>query len=73
MVPVLDKGRETVKAYFPIGECSSWKHIWTGNLYSKQGYEAMVEATIGYPAIFVKDGSAVGETFLENLKNYGVL
>nr|GMC79330.1 putative alpha-xylosidase 2 [Ipomoea batatas] len=73
VVPVLDKGKETVKAYFPIGECSSWKHIWTGKLYSKQGYEAMVEAPIGYPAIFVKDGSAVGETFLENLKNYGVL
>ncbi|PHU22386.1 hypothetical protein BC332_07493 [Capsicum chinense] len=73
VVPVLDKGKGTVKAYFPRGESSSWKHIWTGKLYSIQGSEAWVEAPIGYPAIFVKEGSPVGETFLEKLGEYYVL
>lgn len=73
MVPVLDKGKETVKAYFPIGESLSWKHIWTGKLYSTHGSEAWVEAPIGYPAIFVKEGSSVGKTFLEKLREYNVL
>lgn len=73
MVPVLDKGKEYVKVYFPIGESSSWKHIWTGKLYSTQGSEAWVEASIGYPAIFVKVGSPVGETFLGKLNKYNVL
>lgn len=73
MVPVLDKGRENVKVYFPIGESSSWKHIWTGKLYSTQGSDSWVEAPIGYPAIFVKNGSPVGETFLEKLSEYNVL
>ncbi|XP_015068243.1 uncharacterized protein LOC107012823 [Solanum pennellii] len=73
VVPVLDKGKETVKAYFPIGEGSSWKHIWTGKLYSTHGSEAWVEAPIGYPAIFVKEGSSVGKTFLEKLREYNVV
>lgn len=73
VVPVLDKGKETVKTYFPIGESSSWKHIWTGKLYSTEGCEAWVEAPIGYPAIFVKEGSPVGETFLVKLREYNVL
>ncbi|KAK4744726.1 hypothetical protein SAY87_011038 [Trapa incisa] len=66
VVPVLDKGRKKVKAYFPKGESCPWKHIWTGNLYGNQ--EAWVEAPMGYPAVFVKAGSEVGETFLKNLK-----
>ncbi|OWM85481.1 hypothetical protein CDL15_Pgr019105 [Punica granatum] len=71
VVPVLDKGKNNVKAYFPKGETCSWKHIWTGNLYRNQ--EARVEAPIGYPAVFVKDGSTVGETFLKNLRDLKIL
>ncbi|KAK4404759.1 Alpha-glucosidase 2, partial [Sesamum angolense] len=73
VVPVLDKGKEVVKVYFPEGERCAWKHIWTGKLHSKQGSESWVEAPIGYPAIFVKDGSKIGETFLENLREYNIL
>lgn len=73
VVPVLDKGRKKVKAYFPIGEVCSWKHVWTGTTYNKQGSEAWVEAPIGYPAVFVKSGSVVGETFLKNLRNVEIL
>ncbi|KAI7990402.1 Sulfoquinovosidase [Camellia lanceoleosa] len=73
VVPVLDKGKKNVKVYFPVGESCSWKHIWTGNLYTKQGSEAWVEAPIGYPAIFVKADSVIGETFLKNLREYDIL
>ena len=71
-MPVLDKGKGTVKSYFPVGESCLWKHIWTGNLYS-QGTEAWIEAPIGNPAVFVKDGSLVGETFVKNLQEYSLL
>ncbi|OMO77905.1 Glycoside hydrolase, family 31 [Corchorus capsularis] len=74
VVPVLDKGRKNVKAYFPVAKtCSTWQHIWTGKQYQKQGFEAWVEAPIGFPAVFVKLGSTVGETFLQNLRNLGIL
>ncbi|KAL7204766.1 hypothetical protein ACSBR2_017803 [Camellia fascicularis] len=73
VVPVLDKGKKNVKVYFPVGESCSWKHIRTGNLYTKQGSEAWVEAPIGYPAIFVKADSVIGETFLKNLREYDIL
>ncbi|KAG9156243.1 hypothetical protein Leryth_009125 [Lithospermum erythrorhizon] len=73
VVPVLDKGKKVVKAYFPAGESSSWEHIWTGKLYSKPGSEEDIEASLGYPAIFIKHGSTVGETFLRNLKHEKIL
>ncbi|XP_057466928.1 uncharacterized protein LOC130756430 [Actinidia eriantha] len=73
VVPVLDRGKNNVKVYFPIGETCTWKHIWTGKLYAKQGSEALVEAPIGYPAIFVKANSTIGETFLKYLREYNVL
>ena len=62
-----------VGVYFPIGETCAWKHIWTGKQYAKQGSEALVEAPIGYPAIFVKANSTIGETFLKYLREYNVL
>ncbi|KAL7097725.1 hypothetical protein ACP275_10G161300 [Erythranthe tilingii] len=73
VVPVLDKGKGVVKVYFPQRESCSWKHVWTGKIYPKQGSESWVEARIGYPAIFVKEGSEIGETFLRNLKVYDIL
>ncbi|CAI8613844.1 unnamed protein product [Vicia faba] len=72
VVPVLDKGRKKVKAYFPLGETSSWTHIWTGEVFSKQGSESWIEAPMGYPCVFVKVGSIIGETFLNNLKILGI-
>lgn len=73
VAPVLDKGKEVVKVYFPQGESHVWKHVWTGKLHHKQGCETWVEAPMGYPAIFVKDGSEIGEMFLENLRDYNIL
>ncbi|XP_024019631.1 uncharacterized protein LOC21386703 [Morus notabilis] len=73
VVPVLDKGKKSVKAYFPIGQTCAWQHIWTGEVFTRQGFEAKIEAPIGYPAIFVKSGSVVGETFLKNLRELRIL
>ncbi|KAF1882715.1 hypothetical protein Lal_00002895 [Lupinus albus] len=73
VVPVLDKGKKKVKAYFPLGESSSWLHIWTGKVFTKQGIDECVDAPIGYPAVFVKVGSLVGETFMNNLVTFGIL
>ncbi|KAK7840726.1 uncharacterized protein LOC112026477 [Quercus suber] len=73
VVPVLDKGKKNVKAYFPVGESSNWQHIWTGKLFTEQGCEAWVEAPIGYPAVFVKAGSIIGETFVKNLRDLEIL
>ncbi|CAK9184055.1 unnamed protein product [Ilex paraguariensis] len=73
VVPVLDKGKKDVKAYFPVGETCAWKHIWTGKFYTTKGSEVWIEAPIGYPAIFVKEGSVTGETFLNNLREYNLL
>ena len=73
VVPVLDKGLKKVKAYFPLGEKCSWLHIWTGEVFSKQGSEAWIEAPVGFPAVFVKVGSLVGETFMKNLSRLSIL
>ncbi|GJV83557.1 alpha-xylosidase 1-like protein [Tanacetum coccineum] len=73
VVPTLDKDSKNVKAYFPVGEKCVWKHIWTGDLYDTQGSEATIKAPIGYPAIFVKDGTIVGDEFLKNLREYKIL
>ncbi|KAK0596786.1 hypothetical protein LWI29_019092 [Acer saccharum] len=73
VVPTLDKGKKKVRAYFPVGEASSWQHIWTGKIFTRQGSDIWIEAPIGYPAVFVKAGSVVGETFLKNLRYSDIL
>ncbi|KAL2619917.1 hypothetical protein R1flu_000122 [Riccia fluitans] len=86
VVPVLDEGRKSVQAYFPIapdGECEEWEHLWTGQVFSSSeeldrllpatGFRAWVDAPLGFPAIFVRAGSEVGSRFKENLISCGVL
>lgn len=75
VVPVVDKGKNHVNVYFPIGETCSWKHIWTGEQFDpeKAGSECRVKAPIGYPAVFVKVGSTVGETFVKNIIDLKIL
>ncbi|KAJ1283253.1 hypothetical protein BS78_03G114400 [Paspalum vaginatum] len=75
VVPVLDKGRSKVTAYFPAG-AGAWRHVWTGDEYGGgvgRGFEAEVEARVGYPAVFVRAGSPVGERFVTNLRDLLVL
>jgi len=49
-----------VEAYFPAGETCSWQHIWLGKVFTEQGSEAWVEASISCPAEIIKVGSNVG-------------
>jgi alpha-glucosidase (family GH31 glycosyl hydrolase) len=75
VVPVLDKGRTAVTAYFPAGG-GAWRHVWTGDEYGageQDGAEVKVEARVGYPAVFVRAGSPVGERFVNNLRDLNVL
>lgn len=75
VVPVLDKGRTAVTAYFPAG-AGAWRHVWSGDEYgagAQGGFEAQVEARVGYPAVFVRAGSPVGERFVSNLRDLKVL
>ncbi|KAL9232641.1 hypothetical protein vseg_007726 [Gypsophila vaccaria] len=73
VAPVLDKGKREAKVYFPLGESRSWKHIWTGKEYKNTGTEERVEAPLGYPAVFVKSGCVIGETFLKNMRDLDIL
>jgi sulfoquinovosidase len=70
MAPVTDKGATKVRAYLPAG---SWRHLWSGKLYSSKGAWQTFDAPIGKPAVFYKDGSQAGERFRQNLKGYGLL
>ncbi|KAL6627681.1 hypothetical protein ACP70R_031407 [Stipagrostis hirtigluma subsp. patula] len=88
VVPVLDKGRSAVTAYFPAG-AGAWRHVWTGDEYggggggvghrarerrtAHGGVESEVEARVGYPAVFVRAGSPVGDRFVSNLRDLKVL
>lgn len=68
VVPVLDKGRSRVRAYFPPGD--TWEHIWTGLLYTaptSHGLRVWIQTPIGFPALFVKRGSPIGVRFMTNL------
>ncbi|MGB1207175.1 MAG: alpha-glucosidase [Chitinophagales bacterium] len=52
--PVLEKGAESVKGYFPAGK---WKHIWTNEVFDG-GKWTTVNAPLGQPAAFLRvDGS----------------
>ncbi|KAI5006674.1 hypothetical protein ZWY2020_033917 [Hordeum vulgare] len=87
VVPVLDKGRTAVTAYFPTSDGGSWRHVWTGQEFgggrrsghgsvgeaTVHGFEAEVSAGVGCPAVFVRVGSPVGERFTRNLRDLGVI
>uniref|UniRef100_A0A803LT09 Alpha-glucosidase n=1 Tax=Chenopodium quinoa TaxID=63459 RepID=A0A803LT09_CHEQI len=75
VAPILDKGKREAKVYFPLEnkESCSWIHIWTGKVYNCLGTEAKIDAPLGYPAVFVKSGSFIAETFLQNLRDLDIL
>lgn len=72
VAPVLDPGEETVELYLPAGR---WVHLWTARKHGsrvKGGY-VTVEAPIGQPAVFYKEGSRAGERFREDLEKRELL
>jgi alpha-glucosidase len=72
VAPVLDPGRDTVRAYLPAGE---WVHVWSGRAHGRpeHGSWVTVEAPLGRPAVFHRKGSAVGEAFTARLREEGLL
>jgi alpha-glucosidase len=72
VAPVLDPGATRVKAYLPAGR---WVHLWTGQVYSNPnaGQTVTVEAPIGQPCVFYREGSMVGAQFVANLRTEGVI
>ncbi|KAH7440311.1 hypothetical protein KP509_04G100900 [Ceratopteris richardii] len=72
VVPVLDKGHKFVWAYFPKGN-DAWIHIWSRKIYEtrdpKRGERVRIHAPIGYPAVFVRKDSQIGQTFMKNLED----
>lgn len=72
VAPVLDPGEETVEVYLPAGR---WVHLWSGRRYgsSDGGTRLTVNAPIGEPAVFFKEGSDAGEAFRRELKEQQLL
>lgn len=72
VAPVLDPGVDTVRAYLPAGK---WEHLWTGEIYGDDAAGRWVEvpAPLGEPGVFLKLGSATGESFKANLRAGGLL
>ena len=46
-----------------------WTHVWSQTVFNLTATAAVtVSAAMGYPPVFYKTGSSVGEQFLENLR-----
>eukprot|EP00850_Spirogloea_muscicola_P006798 SM000033S12319 [mRNA] locus=s33:178670:180364:+ [translate_table: standard] len=75
VAPVLNPRTVRVLVYFPPGEL--WEHVWTGKVYGDvtwvAGRRLRVPAPLGEPAIFVKKTSVVGQRFVANLREDGLL
>jgi alpha-glucosidase len=72
VVPVLDRGAGSISAYLPAGE---WVHLWSRETYDApdSGLTVTVEAPLGQPGVFYKEGSQVAARFITNLQEAGLL
>ena len=72
VAPVLDPGERSVELYLPAGR---WVHLWSGEGYGspEAGVWVEVEAPVGEPAVFYREGSGAGEDFREELGREGLL
>ncbi|MDZ7801972.1 MAG: alpha-glucosidase [Trueperaceae bacterium] len=58
VAPVLDAGQEAVSLYLPKGR---WVHLWSGEVHvGGDGDWVEVPAPLGQPAVFYREGAAVG-------------
>jgi alpha-glucosidase (family GH31 glycosyl hydrolase) len=72
VAPVLDPGEDTVRVYLPA---ERWIHLWSGRRYGSptEGVYETVDARIGEPAVFYREGSEAGLWFGEELERQGLL
>jgi alpha-glucosidase (family GH31 glycosyl hydrolase) len=72
VAPVLDPDTASVEAYLPAGR---WVHLWSGRSCgdASGGTRITVEAPMGKPAVFYKEGSEHGRAFVRELQRMGVM
>lgn len=63
VAPVTEAGATQLKVYFPAGE---WVHLWSGKFFSGGSYQT-VDAPLGVPAVFYRQGSPWGEDLAREL------
>ncbi|MEN0060992.1 MAG: alpha-glucosidase [Myxococcota bacterium] len=71
VAPVLDPGQLGVNVTFPPDR---WVHVWTGDVYGSADAVSTerVDAPIGEPAVFYREGSAAGADFVAALQAEGL-
>ncbi len=72
VAPVLDEGEATVDAYLPAGK---WIHLWSGVEHgdASRGVRITVDAPLGQPGVFYKQGSRAGEALRARLASENLL
>ncbi len=70
VAPVTEKGAVTVRAYLPAG---TWRHLWTDRPTVSRGEWMEVDAPLGQPAVFYRDGSSAGMRFRGVLMEQGLI
>ena len=71
VAPVLDKGRDTVDVYFPMG--SQWTDLWTGAEVGEAGEWMEAPAPLSKPAVFLRNGEPAAQQIIDGLKGVGIL
>jgi alpha-glucosidase len=71
VTPVLDKGRDTVDVYFPMG--SQWTDLWTGAAVGQEGEWMEAPAPLSKPAVFLRKGAPAAQQIIDGLKSAGIL
>ena len=69
IAPVTDPDTTRVKVYLPKGR---WVHVWTGTVYDGGQY-LTIDAPLGQPAVFFKEGSLAGQTFVAKLQSQNLM
>lgn len=71
VAPVLDPGVRKLSVYLPAG---IWVHVFSGTVYDAgSGRTVTIDAPLGQPGLFYKQGSAVGQSLVTALREQGLL
>ncbi len=71
VAPVLDKDRDSVEVYFPVGD--RWLDLWTGADAGKEGQWLEMPAPLSKPAVFLRKSASSTEKIIGGLKGVGIL
>jgi sulfoquinovosidase len=71
VAPVLDKGAESVKVYFPKG--AQWLDLWTRKEAGRPGDWQRMPAPLSKPAVFLRKDAGSADLILMGLHSTGAL